>query len=103
MESLTRISHKLRNTEEIQTSFLLEGISTSQLSRKQRILTPRMFEKIFQHLVGEILARTKNQCLIRDIGRLNVIDSSTMSMSLSQYPWVTFCKTKAGVKQHFCQ
>lgn len=100
IKSLSHISHKLKNNEEIQTSFLLDGISASQLSRKQRILTPRMFEKIFRHLAGEILARTKNQPIFRDIGRLSVIDSSTMSMSLSQYPWATFRKTKAGVRLH---
>ena len=100
MESLARISQKLKNTEEIQTSFRLDGISTSQLSRKQRFLTPNMFEKIFRYLAGEVLARTKNQPIFRDIGRLHVIDSSTMSMSLSQYPWATFRKTKAGVRLH---
>ena len=60
MESLTRISQKLKNTEEMQVSFLLNEIITSQLSRKQRILTPDMVEKIFHDLVREILARTKN-------------------------------------------
>lgn len=100
IESLTRVSQKVKNTKKIQTSFLLDGISTSQLSRKQHLLTPKVFERIFHHLVGEILARTKNQVMIRDIGRLNVIDSSTMSMSLSQYPWATFRKTKAGIRLH---
>ncbi|MGM8364492.1 hypothetical protein ACLIBG_03315 [Virgibacillus sp. W0181] len=42
----------------------------------------------------------KNKSMIRDIGKLLVIDSSTISMSLSQYPWVTFHKTKAGVRLH---
>ena len=100
LDSLKRVSQKLRNAEEIQTGFQLEGISASQLSRKQRILTPNLFERIFHHLVGEVLARTKKQPIIRDIGQLNVIDSSTMSMSLSQYPWATFRKTKAGVRLH---
>lgn len=59
-----------------------------------------MFEKIFRYLAGEVLARTKNQPIFRDIGRLSVIDSSTMSMSLSQYPWATFRKTKAAVRLH---
>src|SRR5690606_32460624 len=100
LDSLKRVSQKLRNAEEIQTGFQLEGIIASQLSRKQRILTPNLFERIFHHLVGEVLARTKKQPIIRDIGQLNVIDSSTMSMSLSQYPWATFRKTKAGVRLH---
>ena len=100
MESLTRISQKLKNTEEMQKNFLINEISTSQLSRKQRILTPEMFERIFHYLVRVILARTKKQSIIRNIGKLYVIDSSTMSMCLSQYPWASFRKTKAGVRLH---
>ncbi|MEI3598147.1 hypothetical protein SPD79_07815 [Oceanobacillus sp. SE10311] len=42
----------------------------------------------------------KNKAILRDIGRLLLIDSSTISMSLSQYPWATFRKTKAGVRIH---
>ena len=100
MESLTRISQKLKNTEEMQKNFLINEISTSQLSRKQRILTPEIFEKIFHYLIRVILARTKKQPIIRNIGKLHVIDSSTMSMCLSQYPWATFRKTKAGIRMH---
>ncbi|NWN96846.1 MAG: DUF4372 domain-containing protein, partial [Bacillus sp. (in: Bacteria)] len=66
MESLNRISQKLKNKEEMQESFLLKEISTSQLSRKQRILTPEMFERIFHYLVRVILARTKKQSIIRN-------------------------------------
>ncbi|WLR44311.1 IS4 family transposase [Bacillus carboniphilus] len=44
--------------------------------------------------------RLKNKPIIREISRLHVIDSSTMTMSLSQYPWATFRKTKAGIKLH---
>src|SRR5690606_38310233 len=79
LESLNRISKKLKNTKEIQMNFLLEGISTSQLSRKQRILTPQMFERIFHYLVREILTRTKSQPVIHKIRRLKVVDSSTMT------------------------
>ena len=56
MENLTRISQKLKNTEEMQKNFLINEISTSQLSRKQRILTPEMFERIFS------LSRKSNTC-----------------------------------------
>src|SRR5690625_7184105 len=42
----------------------------------------------------------KNKSLIRDICKLLVIDFSTISMSVSQYPWATFRITKAGVRIH---
>ena len=63
----------------MQKNFLINEISTSQLSRKQRIITPEMFERIFHYLVREIHARTK-KTIIHDIGKLHVIDSSTISI-----------------------
>src|SRR5690606_25306155 len=78
MESLNRISQKMKNKEEMQQSFLHKDISTSQISRKHGILTLEMFESIFHYLVRVILARTKKQSIIRNIGKLYVIDSSTM-------------------------
>ncbi|MFD2618610.1 IS4 family transposase [Terrilactibacillus laevilacticus] len=99
-KSLTRLSKKLRDTKELQTHIQFEAISTSQLSRKLGQLSPKLFEKIFHHLVFKIQAQMKNKPLVRDIGRLHVIDSSTMSMSLSQYPWARFRKTKAGIRLH---
>ena len=100
MESLTRLAKHLKNNEELQTHLKLEAISTSQLSRKQGDLSPALFEKVFKHLVCTIQAQMKSDSVIRDIGRLTVIDSSTMSMCLSEYPWATFRKTKAGVRLH---
>ena len=100
MESLTRFSKHLKDKEELQTFIEFDAISTSQLSRKQCNLSSRLFEKIFKHLVFKVQAQMKSDPIIRDIGKLQVIDSSTMSMSLSQYPWATFRKTKAGVRLH---
>ncbi|QKY69366.1 hypothetical protein Len3610_06925 [Lentibacillus sp. CBA3610] len=34
------------------------------------------------------------------LGRIHVIDSSTLSMCLSQYEWADFRDTKSGVKMH---
>lgn len=44
----------------------------------------------------EIGFNTLKQCF----GRLYLIDSTTISHCLSQYPWVYFRKTKAGIKVH---
>lgn len=99
-ESLRDLSKHLKVKEEAQKTIDLDKISAGQLSRKQCDLPPRLFEKVFKHLVLEVQARMKNKSIIRDIGKLLVIDSSTMSMSLSQYPWATFRKTKSGVRLH---
>lgn len=99
--SLKKLAKQLKDTEELHTFIQMDAISSSQLSRKQSCLTPRIFEKVFRHLAVSIQVKMKgNSPFLRDIGKLLVIDSSTMSMSLSQYPWATFRKTKAGVRLH---
>src|SRR5699024_213144 len=84
-ESLRDLSKRTKDQEEIQTFIDIDSISASQLSRKQSALSPGLFEKVFRHIVLEIQARMKNKAMIRDIGKLLVIDSSTISMSVSQY------------------
>ena len=100
-QSLYTVAKQLKDTEELQAFVQLDAISSSQLSRKQSCLTPALFEKIFRHLNVSIQAQMKGHSpFLRDIGKLLVIDSSTMTMSLSHYPWATFRKTKAGVRLH---
>ena len=99
-ESLRELSKQLKDDQDIQQTIEMDTISTSQLSRKQCEFSPLMFEKVFRHLVFQAQAQMKHQSMVRDIGKLLVIDSSTMSMSLSQYPWATFRKTKSGVRLH---
>lgn len=100
LDSLAHLSKYTKDEEDLHTHIEFDAISTSQLSRKQNAWSPRLFEKIFHHLVLEIQSQMKQVPIVRDIGRLHVIDSSTMSMSITQYPWATFRKTKAGVRLH---
>lgn len=99
-KSLARLSKYVKDEEQLHKHIGFEAISTAQLSRKQNDLSPQIFEKIFRKLVMEIQIQMKQTSFVQDIGRLHVIDSTTMSMSLSQYPWATFRKTKAGVRIH---
>src|SRR5690554_4721205 len=99
-DSLEHLSTYLKAEDDLHKHIGFDTISTSQLSRKQHDLPPEIFEKIFHKLVMEIQIRMKQTPFVHNIGRLHVIDSTTMSMSLSQYPWATFRKTKAGVRIH---
>ena len=85
----------------MQVNFILIESSTLQHLRKQRILTPDLFEKILHYLVREILARKKKQPIMTNIGKLRIIDSSTMIICLSPYPWGALRKTKAGIRLSF--
>jgi hypothetical protein len=100
LESLADISLELRTNEKLQQEIGLESISDSQLSRKLRDLNPDIYENAFNHLVGQIHhqmgCRKGNEAL----GRLNLIDSSTVSLCLTKYRWADFRNTKAGIKLH---
>ncbi|WP_335871718.1 IS4 family transposase, partial [Bacillus sp. 2205SS5-2] len=99
--SLNRLEKKAKNKKELQLFMEFDTISASQLSRKQGSLSSDLFEKVFSHLVFKIQGQvSKNHPIFLDIGCLHVIDSSTMTMSFSEYPWATYQKTKAGVRLH---
>jgi len=63
-------------------------------------LSPEIMEHIFKSLVLKVQSVLRTPSIIREIGKLLVIDSTTMSMSLGQSPWANFRKTKAGIKLH---
>jgi len=99
-ESLTACSKELSDTEKLQKHLDLVSISTAQLSRKLSNLSPEIMERIFKSLVLKVQSVLRTPSIIREIGKLLVIDSTTMSMSLGQSPWANFRKTKAGIKLH---
>jgi hypothetical protein len=99
-ESLTACSKELSDSEKLQKHLDLVSISTAQLSRKLNNLSPEIMERIFKSLVLKVQSVLRTPSIIREIGKLLVIDSTTMSMSLGQSPWANFRKTKAGIKLH---
>lgn len=99
-DSLNSLSGYQKNNESFQSLVGFKAISKSQLSRKQNALPSEIFEKVFNHLAGAVQVRMKNTPQFGDVGKLRAIDSTTMSMSFSQYPWAKFRQTKAGVRLH---
>jgi Transposase DDE domain len=98
--TLTDISAELNESESLQSELNLESISTSQLSRKLRDINSDIFESVFHRCVKQISNRCGAKKATEKLGRIHLIDSSTISMCLSQYPWAEFRRTKAGVKLH---
>ena len=98
--SLTDISAALKANEDLQHDVALPSISTSQLSRKLRDVEPELLEKALAHCIEQVGLRCGGSRALSRIGRLHLIDSSTLSMCLSQYRWADFRRTKAGVKIH---
>lgn len=100
IKSLTDVSLHLSHQEDLQKELNLDSISTSQLSRKLREIDPAVFHIVFQDLVRQISKQLGMASTRKHLGCIHLIDSSTISMALSQYRWAEFRTTKAGVKIH---
>lgn len=98
--SLKKISRKVKNKKKLQKELGLKSISKSQLSRKLSDLPPEIFEAILHHLVEQIHREFGKEKGDNLLGKIHLIDSTTISLCLSQYRWAHFRNTKAGVKVH---
>jgi hypothetical protein len=100
--SLQDISLTLNENELLQKALDLQSISSSQLSRKLRDVDPGVYIFVFQCCVDHIMKNYGQKIRNKSgVARLmSLIDSSTISLCISKYPWATFRNTKAGVKIH---
>lgn len=100
LDSLKRISNTIKRKKTVQRLVGIESISKSQLSRKNRDIPHEIFEVILHHLIQKLHHILGPRMVSKELGKLHLIDSSTISMCLSQYEWADFRETKAGVKMH---
>lgn len=102
MEQLTclrEISVSLHN-KELGRALKLKSISFSQISRKLRSMCLETVQTLFQELVKKTSKEMGFKPIRQGLGRLYLIDSSVISLCLSQYRWAVFRKTKSGIKLH---
>jgi hypothetical protein len=57
-------------------------------------------EFLFRDLVRQVGIQTGFKPIRQELGRLYLIDSSTISLCLTRYRWANFRKTKGGIKVH---
>lgn len=96
---LREISNSLNNNK-LSEALKLDSISFSQLSRKLRSMTLETVEFLFKDLVRQVGVQTGFRPIKQGLGRLYLIDSSTISLCLTRYRWASFRKTKSGIKLH---
>lgn len=96
---LRDISNSLNN-DELSKAINLESISASQVSRRLRNLPTAATQELFKFLNLEVGKKIGFDKIRNVLGKINLIDSSTISMCLSRYTWAEFRKTKSGVKLH---
>lgn len=100
IENLTEISLEVNHSSQLQEALQLQSISTSQLSRKLRQIPPTFLDAVLRHLIQKVRQlfgfRKGNQLL----EKLHIIDSSTITLSLSQSSWAPKNRYTGGVKMH---
>lgn len=98
-QGLRDISNSL-NDVELSNALDLDSISASQISRRLQNLSPIALRMLFRRAVWEISKDIGNDAITRELGRLNLIDSTIISLCLTQNRWAAFQQTKAGIKVH---
>jgi hypothetical protein len=96
---LRDISNSL-NDSQISEAIDLESISASQISRKLREVPTELLQELFNDVKIQAAKEIGFDAISQELGRLRLIDSSTISLCLSQFLWAKFRKTKGGIKIH---
>jgi len=103
---LRDISNSL-NENQFSRAINLDSFSASQISRRLRDLPLEVVQLLFKKCIIEIGKEIGFGSITRQLGRIYLIDSSTISLCLSQYQWADFRNTKGGIKLHqrlkFCE
>ena len=105
-KSLRDVSNSFNNGEFSQ-AIHCDSFSASQISRRLRDLPPEVLQLLLQSNIVEISKEIGFGAITQGIGRIYLIDSSTISLCLSRYRWAEFRTTKSGIKLHqrlrFCE
>ncbi|OLN27395.1 hypothetical protein [Desulfosporosinus metallidurans] len=87
--SLTEISNSL-NGDAFAKALHLESTGSSQISRRFREMSTEVADIIHKSVVQTLGVELGFKALRQSLGRLYLIDASTISLCLSQYLWADF-------------
>ena len=93
--SLRDIEASLLNPD-LQAELGFDSLSSSQISRKIRGIKPIILEEMFHFLVSLANQGKRNGKLPKAF----IVDSTTVSLNKTRYPWAEFRTTKSGIKLH---
>jgi hypothetical protein len=88
------------NDEGLKREIELDSIDASTVSRRLRGLATKELKSLFKNLVIHFGVKDGFANLEKQLGSLYLIDSTTISLCLTKYPWAEFRKTKSGIKAH---
>ena len=102
-ESLRDIETCLRsNSEKLYHMGIKGNISRTNLSRSNEIRDWKIFARFANHLIQEALSLyAKEDLIYKELNNsLYALDSTTIDLCLSLFPWAKFRKNKSAVKLH---
>lgn len=102
-ESLRDIETCLRsNSEKLYHMGIKGNISRTNLSRANENRDWKIFARFAHHLIQEALSLyTKDDLIYKELNNsLYALDSTTIDLCLSLFPWAKFRKNKSAVKLH---
>jgi hypothetical protein len=97
--ALRDISNSLNN-DDLSQEIELDSIAASTISRRLRGLRTEVLQLLFKSLGTHFGRKNGFANIEKQLGRIYLIDSTTISLCLTKYPWAEFRKTKSGVKAH---
>lgn len=99
--SYSHIEEKLRAYPKLRNELDIREISGSQLSRRINDLPTEIVQKLFVKVVEKIRMLTHGfKGISKDIGRLNIVDSTEMKLPKQLCDWAFISKGHHAVKMH---
>ena len=98
-QNLREISNNF-NDDRFSKEIGVDSFSAAQLSRRLRDLPTHVVQSLFMEIMSKAVKLLGINKVNRKLGAIRIIDSSTISLCLTRYPWAVFRKTKSGVKLH---
>lgn len=99
--SYEHMEEKLRAYPELCKEIGIQGISGSQLSRRINDLPTEWVQKLFVRVVERIRLLTQDfKGISKDIGRLNIVDSTEIRLPEQLCDWAFISKGHHAVKMH---
>jgi len=102
-ESLRDIETCLRsNSEKLYHMGIKGNVSRTNLARANETRNWKIFARLANHLIQEALSLyTKDELIYKELDHsLYALDSTTIDLCLSLFPWAKFRKNKSAVKLH---
>lgn len=98
-ESLRDIAGRVASDEQLQKVLHLTSISAATLSRRLQKIDHRVWELTFNAVKRTVWPQDLTAHTAGSY-RLNIIDSSTVTLCLKRYLWADYRHTKSGIKLH---